>query len=47
MNIGERIKKLRKEKGLSVDYIAEKLGKIEQRYIDMKVAKSKIFHIQY
>lgn len=27
MNIGERIKKLRKEKGLSVDYIAEKLGK--------------------
>ena len=27
MNIGERIKALRKEKGLSVDYIAEKLGK--------------------
>lgn len=27
MNIGERIKKLRKEKGISVDYIAEKLGK--------------------
>lgn len=27
MNIGERIKTLRKEKGLSVDYIAEKLGK--------------------
>ena len=27
MNIGERIKNLRKEKGLSVDYIAEKLGK--------------------
>lgn len=27
MNIGERIKQLRKEKGLSVDYIAEKLGK--------------------
>ena len=27
MNIGERKKKLRKEKGLSVDYIAEKLGK--------------------
>lgn len=27
MNIGERIKKLRKERGISVDYIAEKLGK--------------------
>lgn len=27
MNIGERIKRLRKEKGLSVDYVAEKLGK--------------------
>lgn len=27
MNIGQRIKKIRKEKGLSVDYIADKLGK--------------------
>ena len=27
MNIGQRIKRIRKEKGLSVDYIANKLGK--------------------
>lgn len=27
MNIGQKIKQIRKEKGISVDYIAEKLGK--------------------
>lgn len=44
MTIGERIKKLREEKNITVDKLAELIGKNRATYTDMKAARLKSYN---
>ena len=47
MTIGERIKKLREEKNITVDKLAELIGRTELQYTDMKAARLKSYQQAY